>query len=338
MDNRYKNENYRDIFNDEDIERIISMYNSDFSIDDIMSEFNMSEHYIRLVLKDNQIDRKYNTLNEEIYKRAISKYISGMTLNEISYDLLITEHCVSKTLNKRGIKKRSCSENNRKYNRNSHYFDKIDSQNKAYILGLIFADGNNQPEHSAITIHLQEEDKDLLDRVRQEIEYEGPLRFNPLHSKNPNHKNQYILTINDAYMSRKLESLGVVKAKSLILKFPDYLRIKYIRHFIRGYFDGDGCISFCESTQKTSVLICGTYEMCSKISDIIHSLNGKCSITHPKQCEENNTYVLCISGYNSVNNFMEWIYEDADIKMDRKYQKYLQIKNRFKTNINSLIA
>lgn len=334
----YVDENANDLFAKEDIDRIINMYEDGNPIEDIMAEFNTDEHNIRVVLKEYQIDRTYNQFNQEIYDRLINKYVDGMSQFKISYDLLISDNCIRKTLDKNNIMRRTYSENNRRYNRNSHYFDKIDTQNKAYILGLLFADGNNCPDYNAITISLQDEDKYILDFIKNELEYEGPVRHVPLHDKNENYKDQYTLVINDPYMSKHLENLGIVKAKSLIVKFPDYIRMKFINHFVRGYFDGDGSISYCKSTNKPAVSIAGTFEFCTKVSDIIHAMNGKCSIYHPKQCGDNNTYVIRIVGYNSVNNFMEWLYYDAEFKMERKYQKYLQIKERFKANVSPLIA
>ena len=332
------NECAKDLFCDEDIQKIIEMYISCNDVEKIMAIMNCDEHNIRVVLKEYQIDRKYNTLNDEIYDRIINKYANGASQFKISYDLLVGDHCIRKTLNKNNIQRRSYSENNRRFYRNSHYFDLIDSQNKAYILGLLYSDGCNYPKHNAITISLQEEDGYILDFIKNELEYEGPVRLNRLHDKCEKYKNQSVLCINDPYMSKRLEKLGVVQAKSLCLKFPDFIRMKYISHFVRGYFDGDGCISITKSTEKPKVSICGTFEFCNRLSEIIHSLNGKCSLQKPKQSESKNTFVLNIQGYNSVNNFMEWIYYDADFKMERKYQKYIQIKERFNTNINSLIA
>ena len=332
------NDKAEDYFSKEDVNKIIEMYESEILIEEIMNFYKCEEHHIRLVLKENQIDRKYNKLNQEIYDRIVDKYENGMSQYKISYDLLISDCCIRKTLNKCNVQKRSYSENNRRYHRNSHYFDKINTQNKAYILGLLFADGNNFPDHNAITIALQEEDKYVLDFIKDELEYEGPIRFIPLHNKNSKYKNQYTLVINDPYMSSCLEKLGVVKAKSLITTFPEYIRMNYIRHFIRGYFDGDGSISYSSTTYKPYVSICGTYEFCTTIANIVHSMFGNCSIRHPKQSGESNTYIISVCGYNSVNNFMEWIYDDAEFKMKRKYQKYLQIKDHFETNINSMTA
>jgi hypothetical protein len=59
-----------------------------------------------------------------------------------------------------------------------------------------------------------------------------------------NHWDQVNLTFSSREMCKDVEKLGGIKHKSLILEFPsfDIVPEKYMSHFIRGYFDGDGCI------------------------------------------------------------------------------------------------
>ena len=61
---------------------------------------------------------------------------------------------------------------NRKYNVNDNYFDVIDNQNKAYILGFLYADGCNY-KNGYFKIDLQEEDKNMLEVFKKELNFEG---------------------------------------------------------------------------------------------------------------------------------------------------------------------
>ena len=304
-------------------EQIIKMYNDQIDIDTIINTFEFNEHDIRFILKENQIDRKYNAFTDELYQRIIYLYDKlKYTKKRICYDLLVSEHGIDKTLSRNGISKRSYSENNRRYYRNQHYFDNIDTPNKAYILGLLYSDGCNNTNHNSITLSLQEDDVDILKKVKEEIEYAGDIRLVPLHSKNNNYKDQYVLCINDEYMSKQLETLGVINAKSLILKFPDYLRDDLIRHFVRGYFDGDGCIYIYPNKSKCTTSVVGTVDFCNTLSSILSSFGYKNSIYHPNQCKP-ETVVLRTGGNKSSYQFLSWLYEDAEMKMKRKYQKYI---------------
>ena len=320
---------YKNIFSLEETDEIIDLYQKGTPIDQIVDKYNTYERNIRIVLKENQIDRKYNSFTNELYERIKYLYESGCTQVQISEIVLISDMSIRKILRRMGVKMRSYSKCNQRYKRNQHYFDEIDTQNKAYILGLLYADGNNNLNHNCITLSLQECDKEILDRIKTELEYEGKIRFNPLQEKNINHKNQYILAINDEYMSNKLNELGLVPAKSLVAEFPEYLNMSLIRHFIRGYFDGDGSVGFDDKLNRAHVSIVGTYDVISNMKNILTSMRCPCSIAHPKQSKDNNTYCLTLCGNKCSINFLDWIYEDADMKLQRKYNRYIEIKKKF---------
>lgn len=317
-------------------DQIVEMYQAGGHIEDIIREFNQDEHSIRLILKERQLDRQYNKFSDELYIRIIHLYRDlKCTQKKICYDLLISSVGIKKTLNRNGINLRQYSENNRRYHRNQHYFDVIDTPNKAYILGLLYADGNNFYDgncrtSSIITIALQEQDKQLLECIRNEIEYEGPLHHIELSKKNPLHKNQYALVVNDTYMSQRLIELGVVKAKSLIITWPTFLEENLVRHFVRGYFDGDGCItqSIDCNKRKYTTSVVGTIDFCCHLKNELDAIGCKSHLYHPKECKP-ETYTLRTSATKSSMIFTDWIYHDSDIKMERKYQRYLELKERY---------
>lgn len=323
------------IFTDKEVHQIIEMYKNNINIDDIMMFFGSQEKDIRYVLKTNSIDRVYNTFNNELYERIIKLYKDGNSQKYISEQLLIGESCVPKTLKRYGEHTRTYSEANRRYSLNEHYFDCIDTPSKAYLLGMLYADGCNFTEHNAITLSLQEEDRNVVDFFKSEIEYEGPIRVNKLSKRNSKYKDQCVLCINDEYMSQKLESLGVVKAKSLILKFPDFLCDELVCHFVRGYFDGDGSVSYDEKYQKCYTKIAGTKEFCEKLSEFLDKLNCKHHIIHPKQCNDHNTFVLQTCGNKSSLTLLSWIYDNDEFHMERKYQKYLYVREKYLIKISA---
>ena len=326
------------IFTNEDERRIIDMYQNNISIDDIIEYFNTQEHDIRMVLKCNSIDRKYNYFSDELYKRIETLYNNKRTCKDIANSVLISETSVTKILKKRGIRIRTYSENNRRYSLNEHYFDKIDTQNKAYILGILWADGCNHVPHHSITLQLQEEDYDVVSFVKKELGYGGPIQFIKRGESNPKHKNAYKLCINSEYMSNKLNEIGMVNAKSLILKFPECMPDKFYPHFIRGYFDGDGCISYDEKRQKCCTKTAGTKEMCCKLSEILSDIGCKHHIIHPKQCKDSNTFIIQTGGNKSSLLLLDYMYDNDEFHMDRKYQKYLYFKEKYLYKNNTQVA
>lgn len=153
-----------------------------------------------------------------------------------------------------------------KYELNETYFDCIDTENKAYILGLLYADGNVGKETNIIQISLQESDKSILEKMQKEIGSTHPLKMIPYNSKNPNWKNQFCLSISNKYMHDSLVKQGLVPNKSLILKYPNFLENNLQRHFIRGYMDGDGSISQNPKDKRASLV--GANDFCLSIRQI----------------------------------------------------------------------
>ena len=131
-------------------------------------------------------------------------YEDGMLLYEIAEKFGTTGPTVSKLLKKNGY-----DIDRYTYHFNEHYFDCIDSQDKAYILGLLWADGHNSIDKGSVILELQEEDKLLLERINDLTENERPLRKVPLHDKNPAWKNQYRLLWQSKYLSNVLNNYGM---------------------------------------------------------------------------------------------------------------------------------
>lgn len=156
----------------------------------------------------------------------------------------------------------------RKYNFDETFFDTIDTEPKAYILGLLFADGNNGRNTTSaryhVSIDLREDDVDILRKIRSLWANLPPLR---LHRPTGNAKrNQYRLVICSKYLSLRLRELGCVERKSLVLRFPALLEPELVRHFVRGYFDGDGSLFVYRNRPKLDIV--GTMSFCSTLRQI----------------------------------------------------------------------
>ena len=95
----------------------------------------------------------------------------------------------------------------------------------------------------------------------------------------------------------------------------------FIPHFIRGLMDGDGCI-YTKKRKNCRVTIVSNHIMVSEISDIVNE-NLKINSKVNKKTE--NVSSFSISGRLQVLKFLEWIYKDADLKLDRKYEKYKEL-------------
>ncbi len=219
----------------------------------------------------------------------------------------------------------------RKYSLNENYFDDLSSEDKIYFLGFLMADGYNSETRGVIEISCSEKDKDFLQELNLLIGSNKPLRF--VRCKKDT---SYRASFCSRHLSETLSKLGCVQAKTFKLKFPEYLvNDDMIRHFIRGYFDGDGCISCTHAKRKnvfgnsflSVVTITSTDDFCQYIKDYIMgglNITSNISCRHPSH--DNNNRTLCISGNKQVIKFCEWMYKDSNLFLKRKYEKLLYIK------------
>ena len=236
---------------------------------------------------------------------------------------------ISKVLEKYGIPRTGVGI--RKYNLNEHYFDVIDTPNKAYILGLFYADGYNSLDKQTIRLQLQYTDKDILENIRHELNSEKPLKFIKCSDKVASNgfisKDMYQLEFYSSHICKTLEKLGMVQNKSLILTFPTLLDKSLYSHFIRGYFDGDG--SFCPHYTKKGwfqalATITSTESFCNDCLEIIRNETGIGGGIYDASSHNGITKIISISGTNQLKKFFKWLYKDAELYMKRKHDLYEQ--------------
>lgn len=253
-------------------------------------------------------------------------YLGGESTVKIGKRYGTSHQPILKALKKMGVE-RTPGKFNRKYNLNENYFDVVDTPNKAYILGLLYADGSNNISKSTISISLQEEDGYLLEAIRNEIQSDKPLEYLDYSNKHDygyKYKNQYRLLLFSSHMCNALNDIGMIQNKSLKLEFPKLRRNLY-SHFIRGYFDGDGslCVRHTKDGKFRSLTtITSTEGFCRCAQQIIkESVNIPCGNIYDASCKNGITRVLSISGRTQNQLFYEWLYKDADLYLQRKRDK-----------------
>lgn len=266
----------------------------------------------------------------EIENKIIKEYnIKFSKVNDIATNFNCHKTTVYKILKRNNIlKNKNCEGKNRIYNRNDDYFEKIDTEDKAYFLGLLFADGNNFPKSNRMSISLKDNDKYILERFKDCIEYTGPIRV----VKN---KNQVILAINSYKITKDLTKLGCVENKSLVLSPPDNIPKNLLRHFIRGIFDGDGSVGIYKRRDWVdlfSFVILGSSNMCKYIQKIIElELNIK---THFNPIS--SVFRVAVYKKEDVLTILNWLYKDTELYLERKHDIYLQMINFFKNISNGI--
>ena len=225
---------------------ILNLYNDGTTAPEIAKMYDVSSHVIYSILHKFPNRRKkksYKNFSNEEKENIVKLYLEGNSTVAIGKIYNFNHHSIAAVLDEYHVDRRDTSHCNRTYSVNEEYFDNIDTQNKAYFLGFLFADGNNGMQKTTISLSLQEKDRDILEKLRIDAGSNKPLRFISSERKRNNgegynYKDKYALTVCNKHWCERLSELGCVPNKSLVLKFPDYLSDDMLPHFIRGYFDG----------------------------------------------------------------------------------------------------
>jgi hypothetical protein len=173
----------------------------------------------------------------------ISDFKKGYSISELYNKYGHTKKTLEDFLIKHGFKIKDMSESRIIYNFNINYFEKIDSHEKAYWLGFLYADGN--VHKNMMQIGLSKKDVKILKIFRKHLSSNHPFYLDNSKGYNKNGKNVIKFCIRSMKFVKDLINLGCIPKKSLVLTFPTVQQVpeEFINSFILGYFDGDGSIS-----------------------------------------------------------------------------------------------
>jgi hypothetical protein len=203
----------------------------------------------------------------------------------------------------------------------------VNNETEAYFLGLLYADG--WITDTQVGIFLQKKDVEVLNKLIEYICSDIKLQTD---------KNSNGFVISSITFCNNLKQIGLNKSKTYLEYGLPIIEEKLMRHFIRGYFDGDGTIFLDNKYLKfniCSINIKILQDMC-----IFLEKNNIYSIINT-EIRENNSYKVFSKINNSCKNMhrlfvrrkkdlkllFDFLYKDSTIFLDRKYVK-------FKDNVN----
>ena len=280
---------------------------------------------------DDKTNKKFNMLTAK-------KYLGGskwLCVCECGRECIVASAFLNEIEGRNKIKSCGCLRE-KNVPEKEEFFEVINSESKSYILGFIAADGCVQPELRRIKIDLKDEDEDVLIKIQKEIGHKNNLSH---YSQEIDIGNKHYtshtsrLIISSQKMVEDLEKFGIVKNKSNILNIKiDSIPEEFFFDFLRGIIDGDGCISFtvggtCNLTITTSTI------MAEILNEKIKQIYGesKFYLTHRhKEVLENAT--LQATNKHFIYQILERTYKEANIYLNRKYNKYLEYKQYYETH------
>ena len=299
-----------------------------------MHTYNVSENVLRQRFRErgyeieNLASRTHRTYNENEIIDLHNNYSNCVSVDEfcIKHGVGVTQ--LLQEFNKRGLLiNRDDINAIKRYTFNNHFFDIIDNEEKAYFLGLLFADGCNFEKNCTVSIQLQARDIDILEKFKLALLAEQPINARHTSPKSKIKFKSYRLDLSDQYFSKCLSKHGMVQNKSLILEWPLVeIPDNLLRHFVRGFIDGDGSLFITKSRpskfgKRVGIQICGTLKFLTTMSANIKrvmSINGH---IHKRGA----IYELKIDRRNDVREIITWLYSDCSTYLDRKYSKHLEM-------------
>ena len=189
----------------------------------------------------------------------------------------------------------------------------------AYVLGLLSADGcitNNQ-------VSLKLIDRDILEKIK--VSMCSDLSICKA-GKNQGGLDNYQIRVSLSNFTVSPIEYGLTERKTFTNQFPKKLKSRFYSDFIRGYFDGDGCISYSKDKRKNSysseIVIVGTDDVLSKIIEYSQVIG--------KITPYGKVFKLRIYGVEKLKAFFNYIYSsNSRLFLDRKKQKFIDCFNAY---------
>jgi hypothetical protein len=292
---------------------------------------------------------KHNRIyNEKRVNKILDLYTKNKTMEEIAQIVGTKPQTVSKILKENNINIRNTASyytskelaTTRKYYFNEDYFEIIDTSEKAYWLGFLYADGNvyipkineGKTKGGRIEIALKADDDYHLYNFVNCLNGNMPIKYRDI-TLNDNIYKSCRLQIGSMKMALDLMNHGCIPNKSLILEFPKFLSDNLLPHFIRGYIDGDGCVGFniYEFTDSFTVSVLGTQNFLYDLKVVLEKNKIKCSDIKP---QKSKAYCLYITGRDNLVTLYNYLYTDATIFLGRKIDKFREALIYFDKEFN----
>jgi hypothetical protein len=260
-------------------------------------------------------------ITKEKELKVIEYYLEGSSAKKIAETINCNVKTVWRILRRNNIKSRSLSEASMKYTCNNNFFSVIDTEEKAYWLGALYADGNISKRTSKSgQIFLTSSDKEWVENFMKGIESNNKPR-KEVHSK---YKTSiWKAQITSSQMFNDLNSLGCTPVKSLTITVPT-LSDDLMHHFVRGYFDGDGTVGVYKNLKESDWLILKS-GFCSGSQTFVKQLLEILPVKN-KKFRYSGVYQTQFSLKDSITLY-NYMYKDATVYLERKqviFKTYIQ--------------
>lgn len=298
----------------ETVEAVRNLYiNKKISLKEIAKNFGITTSTIYRWTRDLHRRRRQAKRDKATINLIVNMYRNNTTISDISDKLDIHPSSIRDILHKNGFK--LPHRGPKSLIGNELYFDNINSENKAYFLGWLMADGNVTIANGqyCLKIHISAIDKDVAYKFMDAIESKNKIRIETKYV-NGNIKQYIAISLSSKHLCSSLIKYGVKPNKTGCECLPK-IDDKLIHHFIRGYFDGDGITSIGKSQKRSGFISSKTL-----LIEIQKHLNTTQKMYHPSNTKNENVFYF-LYGKKESKKLYKYMYHDASIYMKRKRER-----------------
>ena len=209
------------------------------------------------------------------------------------------------------------------------FFKEINTEEKAYFLGLIISDGNvfkdeTSGRQASISITLDLNDEYMLNAFKTAVQANTSI--------GKDGRGCGTIAVRSNLMAQDLAQYGVVPRKSYITYLPTNIQKQYMPHLIRGILDGDGHIQAKLNKDNRflhSISFCGSHKLMEDISNYCSEILSLKVKPQVYDYQDRELSEIKLQNIDDMKLFGDWIYNNATIYLKRKYETYLSFKQHY---------
>lgn len=247
-------------------------------------------------------------------KEITEFYKNCPVCNDVVYYHL--KHNLKSSINKNSSCTKCANNKRKKYTFNENYFEKIDTPEKAYILGFIYADGNVDNRARMFSICLKKDDVGVLNFIKDSLDSNHPIHY---------YNEKYsTLQITSKKLCTDLINANIIPNKTYKTNTLPYTG-EFFSHFLRGFFDGDGSIWCAKNdSHHVGVSFANNLYVLTEIKEFLKKeLNVNSCLKYEDEIDNPFACSLRIGGSVQIKKFYDFLYKDDCFSLKRKKDRFL---------------
>lgn len=300
------------------LEEISKRMNDGENRGQIAKDFGMNIGTIRKLLKENGFtyDSNFNNKKVELpfeeVKKIYEEYLNGLSFRGIREKYNLTDTVTARLFKENGFDYKNSARygKHKDFNLKKDYFSEIDTDEKAYWLGFLLADGYIDKKYESLEFTLKESDLYIIEKFKETLCSEAKIQYRKK-------QKAYRIIITSVDICRDLKKHGIENNKSLKYSLnKEIMDSEFKDSYVRGLFDGNGYI-YNKDNRLINCGICGNIQTLEDIKNYYEEFKDI------KIVPQSNPIIGNIKiGHNKTLSFLRKLYKNATIKLERKFKLF----------------